>query len=406
MSEDNLLLRLDLLQCKFAGLDPPRFNNTKRICQSKKNKFKFLDVSRDDARVLIKEYQRKQFELKYQEFHGKLTKLAQKLISRELKNTAKFKKLKVDQRLINQYVDAKMTKTISKIYTSFIKDESDLVPESFYKLLADVKANNPHNGQSKEMESLIAKVWGKTSARESVEKMRTQFRLILGAVREAKGDKPGKENKEKEASKADGEPKAAKKPVKAKEPTDEELSKYNDMIASSEEEDDKVEEEEEEEEDKAKEENDKVEEEDDFFTTEPEQKSSASLPKLPALATGYLSGSDGEVADDADPVVEKVTKERKNRRGQRARRKIWEQKYGKKAHHIVKETKEWAKKREQLKSEYDERVQKRAEKEQKRLERQKEQQAIRDKPLHPSWVAKRKQEEELNAKFSGKKVKF
>ena len=53
---------------------------------------------------------------------------------------------------------------------------------------------------------------------------------------------------------------------------------------------------------------------------------------LPSLMGGYWSGS--ESAEDIDDQP------RKNRRGQRARRQIWEQKFGAKANHLKKKSKE------------------------------------------------------------------
>lgn len=51
---------------------------------------------------------------------------------------------------------------------------------------------------------------------------------------------------------------------------------------------------------------------------------------LPSLSMGgYWSGSESEPEDDIDDVAP-----RKNRRGQRARRQIWEQKFGHKAKHL------------------------------------------------------------------------
>ncbi|KAG9077155.1 Vacuolar ATP synthase subunit B, partial [Ceratobasidium sp. 370] len=53
---------------------------------------------------------------------------------------------------------------------------------------------------------------------------------------------------------------------------------------------------------------------------------------LPSLASGFIRGdSDGSDIEDAD-----VAPARKNRRGQRARKAIWEKKYGKNANHVKK----------------------------------------------------------------------
>ncbi|KAF8755072.1 ATP synthase alpha/beta family [Rhizoctonia solani] len=59
---------------------------------------------------------------------------------------------------------------------------------------------------------------------------------------------------------------------------------------------------------------------------------------LPSLASGFIRGnSDGSDIEDAD-----VAPERKNRRGQRARKAIWEKKYGKNANHVKKAREEAA----------------------------------------------------------------
>ncbi|CAE7203055.1 unnamed protein product [Rhizoctonia solani] len=53
---------------------------------------------------------------------------------------------------------------------------------------------------------------------------------------------------------------------------------------------------------------------------------------LPSLATGFIRGnSDGSDIEDVDAAAG-----RKNRRGQRARKAIWEKKYGKNANHVKK----------------------------------------------------------------------
>lgn len=60
----------------------------------------------------------------------------------------------------------------------------------------------------------------------------------------------------------------------------------------------------------------------------PKPKSTTFLPSLSQSA--YFSGSDSSAASDAEDVAPK----RKNRRGQQARRAIWEQKFGREARHI------------------------------------------------------------------------
>ncbi|KAA8915799.1 hypothetical protein TRICI_002051 [Trichomonascus ciferrii] len=126
---------------------------------------------------------------------------------------------------------------------------------------------------------------------------------------------------------------------------------------------------------------------------------------LPSLQMGYVSGSDDEDARfENDKVVKELTSGRKNRRGQRARRKIWEAKYGKNAKHLVKERKEQQEKlqkkqeRRQRREEFAAKA--KAEKEQKK----KQVQAQSEKPLHPSWQAKK--QTTVVAPFQGQKKKF
>lgn len=136
---------------------------------------------------------------------------------------------------------------------------------------------------------------------------------------------------------------------------------------------------------------------------------------LPALASGYFSGgSDDEMEDvprdrgynlDNDTVVKEATTQRKNRRGQRARRQIFELKYGKNANHLKKERENKQAKWTQRQAEFEQREERRR---QLGIERP-QQKSLPDLPekknLHPSWEAKKK----LSAapvKFEGKKIVF
>lgn len=127
---------------------------------------------------------------------------------------------------------------------------------------------------------------------------------------------------------------------------------------------------------------------------------------LPTLATGYISGSDDEDDIDAnDSVVRQATSTRKNRRGQRARQKIWEQKYGRRAKHIVKQKQENYEKQKAKQERQERREQKRLKMEEDRKQQQQQKAKEFDsKPLHPSWQAKKKVSAPV--KFEGKKMKF
>ncbi|EDK42052.1 hypothetical protein LELG_00230 [Lodderomyces elongisporus NRRL YB-4239] len=186
---------------------------------------------------------------------------------------------------------------------------------------------------------------------------------------------------------------------------------------------------------------------DDFFEEEPPKKKSKKTKetkddetryKLPALATGYYSGGsddEDEIGDvDNDRVVKELTQQRKNRRGQRARQKIWEKKYGSKAKHIVKDKERIQNEREIRQKEYEERQRKRELKAKLLAEKQKptgsnmeplgERKSrsangtrtavgvvgaapAAEKLLHPSWEAKKQAEAKMkNVKFQGKKITF
>ncbi|KAJ3731090.1 Bud-site selection protein [Lentinula guzmanii] len=56
---------------------------------------------------------------------------------------------------------------------------------------------------------------------------------------------------------------------------------------------------------------------------------------LPTLSTGFIRGSDSDWSDNEDNAAD--IGQKKNRRGQRARRAIWEKKFGKNANHKKKE---------------------------------------------------------------------
>ncbi|KAL5482717.1 hypothetical protein ACEPAI_9311 [Sanghuangporus weigelae] len=74
-------------------------------------------------------------------------------------------------------------------------------------------------------------------------------------------------------------------------------------------------------------------------------RSNAAIPKskvgkagesafLPSLSVGFISGSDSEWSESEAKIADMPVK--KNRRGQRARKAIWEKKYGRNANHLKK----------------------------------------------------------------------
>lgn len=140
--------------------------------------------------------------------------------------------------------------------------------------------------------------------------------------------------------------------------------------------------------------------------------SSTSSTFLPSLQSGYIPAIDG--SDDEGELkglFPAQKKERKNRRGQRARRKILEAKHGNKANHIIKE-------REQAQIDYEERVARRAAKEAEKTganaiaieeaeKNRKERREALLRPIHTSWALAKAQKERLKqAKPEGNKITF
>ncbi|AGO10504.1 AaceriABR052Wp [[Ashbya] aceris (nom. inval.)] len=156
------------------------------------------------------------------------------------------------------------------------------------------------------------------------------------------------------------------------------------------------------------------------------QRTSKTKVQLPALMAGYYSGGDDSDLEDDEPVGKEQLLEqpkRKNRRGQRARQKIWEKKYGRNAKHVQRQFEKEREERARKQREYEERAAKRAAKEAEhaRTRPASSHSTIRAaepgaansvaKPvaqeLHPSWEAKKlSQEKQKAAKFQGKKIVF
>lgn len=134
---------------------------------------------------------------------------------------------------------------------------------------------------------------------------------------------------------------------------------------------------------------------------------------LPELEHGFIDqyDSDSEDEREMEKELKKEKPQKKNRKGQRERRLIWEKKYGRTANHIQKKISEETSSKLERQQKYEERVAKRLEKDQEYLERlhtrKQREKEFASKEFHPSWEAKRIQEEKLKkVKFSGKKISF
>ena len=130
---------------------------------------------------------------------------------------------------------------------------------------------------------------------------------------------------------------------------------------------------------------------------------------LPSLSAGYIPASDDSDPDEELESFAPMKQPRKNRRGQRERRGIWEKKYGKNAHHLQKETQKatpLAKDRKRL-----ERKPQKGESEAPRdsnLDRNVQKETKISEP-HPSWTAKQKMREQQKAMLASvkpQKIKF
>jgi len=146
---------------------------------------------------------------------------------------------------------------------------------------------------------------------------------------------------------------------------------------------------------------------------------------LPTLSNGFIPG--GSDTDWSDGEARVADGPRKNRRGQRARRAIWEKKYGKGAKHLQKRDESGtthsvltsrnhfrgpqASPRPRLpgSSKQNSRAEKAEDRSKKHTSHQRQSGAVDDRPLHPSWVAKMRMKEQSSAVIlpsQGKRIKF
>ncbi|KAJ3879976.1 Bud-site selection protein [Lentinula edodes] len=149
---------------------------------------------------------------------------------------------------------------------------------------------------------------------------------------------------------------------------------------------------------------------------------------LPTLSAGFIRGSDSDWSDREDDAVDLGQK--KNRRGQRARRAIWEKKYGKNANHKKKEAalnenergrKRWpngdsssnrpSNKAGTSRKPHQSEAPTRPRQQDSGWEQREMTVLHQDhesRPIHPSWEAKKKLKERQSAAAipSGRKIKF
>lgn len=475
MSKNNTLWRLDLLEVHYLNTQP-RYSRTKLLLKSKKKPANLLPNNRSQALKEIDSLKSDIFNKKLHSSIVKYKRTLKKIIKAKKNNNddaeTKFvKNLNLDT--VTNIKIIKLIQSIFKIIPKKIINESDnklpYIPDWVYSGLTDkenpINQSHFYNSLTQDEKNYYSKIMNNKELLQIVKIIENSFRIVLGPVenKEKKdiedivtSESESESGSESEDDESQDEDDSATNEVENDEKVDindDEYSQYDALVAGSEDEDEEVEldttvnynevtdtepsdEEQEEMDDDSEDDS-----EDDFFEAEPKKEESRKKEKkekekkkdkelnLPELAAGYYSGASDSEPDD-DQVVKKALKpQKKNRRGQRARQKIWEAKFKNNANHIKKEKETQFKERQQRQKEYEERVAKRAAKA-KELEITgsnnvplKERTFAKGVPapsavgtrtepegeqkLHPSWEAKKKQEEALkNVKFEGKKIKF
>ncbi|KAF6071894.1 BUD22 family protein [Candida albicans] len=406
--------KLDLLESKF-NKSTPRFPHTKKLLIASNHNHKLLKKipkSPEDAQVEIEKIKSDIFQKKYHSAYSKLAKEVEK------------KTIPVDDK---EFVSKLITSKLIKIIQSACLNPKELktnpptyIGQHLREIVID-KSNecNPSSfyitfcQNDKAVNNFVANLWNNKNVKKILDEIEWSFRVVRGnltrqekdsRIKASVGEEDDSEDEHKSLDLEDAYDKFAiydkvdngsggeeQQPeldpnVNYNEVTDEEPSEEESSEDSS----------------------------DDFFEDEPpkkKQKQSQDSGKsfnLPQLASGYFSG------------VKEITTQRKNRRGQRARQKIWAKKYGKEAKHVKKNQEILASERERRQMEFEERQRKRELK--AKLLAEKQQTGANSLPLgerkpttsntarkiiHPSWEAKRLEKEKLkNVKFQGKKVVF
>lgn len=433
-SKKNELWKLDLLEVKFKRASP-RFPNTKKLLNARNNSqlLKKLPRTQDEASKQILALKSDMFEKKFHGCYKKLLREVQRKVSHDKRSWTdaqkSLDKFFGDSNKVELLIKSRLVKVVTTtILTSKELKNSppEYIPDHVKTLITDkTNAANPSHffvtycQRDNVVNGYISKMWNSKDFKALLGEIEWSFRKIRGDLTQAEKDArtqlTGKKvknvvNESDEDVDDDDDDENDDldngNAMNAEEAFDK-FAGFDNMVGGSDEEeefdaDPSV---------NLKDVSDE-EAEDDFFD-DGESAKSASSHKLPQLATGYFSGgSDSEEDVDNDEVVKAATTTRKNRRGQRARQKIWEQKYGSGANHVKKERDRVASEREQRQLEYEERQRKRDLKAAHAAETTGSRGSQHTShstsgPMHPSWAAKKKAEEKLkNIKFEGKKITF
>lgn len=398
MPKENLLFQLDNKEFQYHKLNfslryfNPRFHTTKLIKNanknsknSLKNKKKLKNVTLDslfeELTTLKREILSKKLYRLCLKFNGKIdnmanedkTVLKQLVLNRFLKSLKKkFKKYTAEYGQDLTEMDENAVANPFKNYEDWITEE-DMISELEKNL--KVKKLDDLSKVSKEHNKVISKLYQDKSLKLVMSEFEDGMDVFLNINRGSK-----KVERAESSAKNDHEEHSIDRDeYKESETNNDDYAQYDEMIGHS----------------------------------DDEEEYTATRSNLPELEHGFVDTYDAESEEELEREIQKKKpeKKKKNRRGQRERRLIWEKKYGRSANHVQKKIEEETANKLERQKAYEERVFKRLEREQEYKDRQRAKmekaKEYATKEFHPSWEAKRLQEEKTkNVKFQGKKVTF
>ena len=398
MPKENLLFQLDNKEFQYHKLNfslryfNPRFHTTKLIKNanknsknSLKNKKKLKNVTLgslfEELTTLKREILSKKLYRLCLKFNGKIdnmanedkTVLKQLVLNRFMKSLKKkFKRYTAEYGQDLTEMDENAVANPFKNYEDWIT-EQDMINELEKNL--KVKKLDDLSKVSKEHNKAISKLYQDKSLKlvmsEFEDGMDVFLNINRGSKKVERAESSVKDVQEEHSGEHDE--------YKETESNNDDYAQYDDMIGHS----------------------------------DDEEEYTAKRSNLPELEHGFIDTYDAESEEELEREIqnEKPEKKKKNRRGQRERRLIWEKKYGRAANHVQKKIEEETANKLERQKAYEERVFKRLEREQEYKDRQRAKmekaKEYASKEFHPSWEAKRLQEEKTkNVKFQGKKVTF
>ncbi|CAI8500498.1 unnamed protein product [Hanseniaspora opuntiae] len=398
MPKENLLFQLDNKEFQYHKLNfslryfNPRFHTTKLIKNanknsknSLKNKKKLKNVTLDslfeELTTLKREILSKKLYRLCLKFNGKIdnmanedkTVLKQLVLNRFMKSLKKkFKRYTAEYGQDLTEMDENAVANPFKNYEDWIT-EQDMINELEKNL--KVKKLDDLSKVSKEHNKAISKLYQDKSLKLVMSEFEDGMDVFLNINRGSKKV----ERTESSVKDVQEEHSGEHDEYKETESNNDDYAQYDDMIGHS----------------------------------DDEEEYTAKRSNLPELEHGFIDTYDVESEEELEREIqnEKPEKKKKNRRGQRERRLIWEKKYGRSANHVQKKIEEETANKLERQKAYEERVFKRLEREQEYKDRQRAKmekaKEYASKEFHPSWEAKRLQEEKTkNVKFQGKKVTF